>query len=150
MTITSSHTSRTISGSDALINGLFSGILAGLVMLVFLVFTGLAGGDDLTSILTRFSVPSQQASPLASAFLHLGVSAVYGSLFGVLFYLLPRRYKASPWKWMAGLFFGLLLYALAGGVLLPTTSSRLLEVPALVLAAAHVLYGLALGVWTRV
>lgn len=141
---------RTISFSDKLINGLFSGILAGVMMLAFLLLTGLATGESLAVTLARFSVPGQETTPFANAFLHLGVSAVYGSVFGLLFHLLPWKLRLSPWKWLAGLVFGLLLYLFASAYLLPATASRLLEIPGTVLTIAHAIYGLALGIWIKI
>jgi hypothetical protein len=125
---------------------LFSGILAGVVMLAFLLLTGLAAGESLAVTLGRFSVPGQETTPFANAFLHLGVSAVYGSAFGLLFHLLPWKLRLSPWKWLAGLVFGLLLYLFASAYLLPASGSRLLEISGVVLTGAHALYGLVLGI----
>ena len=141
--------SKSISFSDKLINGLFSGILAGAVMLAFLLLAGLAIGEDPLQTLTYFSVPGQTTTPIASAFLHLGISAVYGSLFGIIIHFLPASLRSNRGKWISGLAFGLLLYLLASGVLLPATGSRLLEIPAAILAAAHALYGLFLGLRTN-
>lgn len=141
--------SASIAFSDKLINGLFVGILAGVVMLAFLLLAGLALGETPAVILARFSVPGQETTPIASAFLHLGVSAVYGSIFGLLFHLLPLKMRRGLWKWLAGLAFGLLLYLLASGILLPASGSLLLETPAVVLAAAHAGYGLVSGIWIK-
>ncbi len=138
-----------IALSDKLINGLFVGILAGVVMLAFLLLAGLAAGEGPTVTLARFSVPGQETTPIASAFLHLGVSAVYGGIFGLLFHLLPLKMRLGPWKWLAGLVFGLLLYLLASGILLPASGSLLLETPAVVLVAAHAAYGLVSGIWIK-
>jgi hypothetical protein len=140
---------ESLSLSDKLINGLFSGILAGVVMLGFLLLAGLALGDGLVATLTRFSVPGQETTPLANVFLHLGVSAVYGSAFGVIFHLLHWKLRYGVWKWAAGLAFGLLLYLFASLYLLPVSGSLLMEIPAAVLAAAHALYGLVLGIWIK-
>lgn len=138
-----------LSLSDKLINGLFSGILAGVVMLVFLLLVGLAAGEGLAVTLARFSVPGQTTTPLANAFLHLGVSAVYGSIFGLIFHLLPFKMRLSPWKWLGGLVFGLLLYLFASTYLLPASGSDLLEIPGVILTGAHALYGLVLGIWIK-
>lgn len=141
--------STSITFSDKLINGLFVGILAGVVMLAFLLLAGLVTGEGPAATLARFSVPGQETTPIASAFLHLGVSAVYGSVFGLLFHLLPFKMRRGPWKWLAGLVFGLLLYLLASGILLPASGSLLLETPAVILAAAHAAYGLVSGIWIK-
>lgn len=137
---------RTNSFSDKLINGLFSGILAGVIMLIFLLLAGLAAGEVPAVTLAHFSVPGQDTTPLASAFLHLGVSAVYGSVYGLIFHLLPWKMRRGIWRWLAGLAFGLLLYLFASAYLLPATGSRMLEISGAVLAASHALYGLALSV----
>jgi hypothetical protein len=118
-------------------------------MLAFLLLVGLLAGEAPAVTIARFSVPGQETTPIASAFLHLGVSAVYGSLFGLLFHLLPLKIRRGIWKWLAGLVFGLLLYLLASGILLPASGSLLLETPAVILAAAHAAYGLVAGIWIK-
>jgi hypothetical protein len=57
------------------------------------------------------------------------------------------------WPWLpgaaAGLLYGLLLYGLAQGLVLPWSRSALAAIPPLHFAVAHIIYGLALGLARR-
>jgi uncharacterized membrane protein YagU involved in acid resistance len=136
--------------SDAVIDGLFGGLLAGGGMLVFLIAAGLWGGSPAMQTLSHFGIPGQSISPLASLLLHLGVSSVYGILFGLLINILPRKYRGALPGWLWGIFFGLLIWLLAELVLLPGSGSALLEIPRGLFAGSHVVYGLILGWFSAV
>jgi hypothetical protein len=138
-------TARASNRTDALINGIFIGILGGLIMLLFLMLADFLAGTSPIITLQRFSVPGQATSPVLAGFLHLGVSAVYGGIFGLILYQLPGRRITGLRKMIAGLIYGLLLYLLAITLLLPSSGSALLEVPPLVFGTAHAIYGLVLG-----
>jgi hypothetical protein len=149
MTSSNSIQSRPVSASDTLISGLIHGVIAGVGMLLWLLLAGMLAGDAPAVVLERFLIPSQSPNPLSSIFLHLGVSAVYGGIFGILLRWLPSSIKRSPLKLLAGLVYGLLLYMLASTVLLPGTNSPLAEIHALTFASAHLVYGAVLGALTR-
>ena len=149
MTPSDSIQARPVSTTDILINGLIGGVFAGIGMLVWLLLAGLLAGTPPAAVLERFLIPSQSPNPVSSVFLHLGVSAVYGGIFGILLRLLPTTIKRSPLKLLAGLAYGLLLYLLASKVLLPGTNSPLAEIHALTFASAHLVYGALLGALTR-
>jgi len=149
MTPSNSIQTRPVSASDTLISGLINGIVAGVGMLLWLLLAGMLAGDSPATVLERFLIPSQSPNPLSSIFLHLGVSAVYGGIFGILLRWLPPSIKRSPLKLLAGLAYGLLLYLLASTVLLPGTNSPLAEIHALTFASAHLVYGALLGALTR-
>ena len=129
-----------LSVSDRAISGLLRGLLAGVFMMVVLVLAGILSGDSLLIALNRFN-PFSQDLPLQGLLLHLGVSAVYGIVFGVLRVAIPRRVPG----WLAGLLYGLLLFGLAELVILPSTGSTLTDLPAVFVLLAHELYGLILG-----
>ncbi len=129
-----------LSTGDRAVSGLLRGVTAGLVMAVFLILVELALGDTWLAALNRFN-PFEQSGPLQGLLLHCGISAVYGILFGLAQPLAPRR---SP-VWLAGLVYGLVLFVLAVWVILPRTGSGLAALPTPALLAAHVLYGIALG-----
>jgi hypothetical protein len=74
----------------------------------------------------------------------MAVSAIYGAMFGLVAQTINRRIP----PWLSGLIYGLLLYSLARFILLPQMGSPLMEIPASHFAAAHVIYGLILGVLT--
>lgn len=141
--------SRSLTPSDTLINGLIGGILAGLGMLAWLLLAGLLARDAPLAVLERFMIPGQPPNMLSSIFIHLGVSAVYGGIFGLLLRMLPQAWRANSGRLLGGLAYGLLLYLLASTVLLPGTSSPLVEIHALTFASAHLVYGALLGALTR-
>jgi len=136
--------------SDAVVDGLFGGLLAGAGMLAFLIAADLSAGNPAVQTLARFGIPGQTVSPLASLLLHLGVSSVYGIVYGLLINVLPRRYRAALPGWLWGVLFGLLIWVLADLVLLPGSDSPLMEIPPVVFALSHVVYGLILGWFTAV
>lgn len=140
---------RKLSLTDSLINGLIGGILAGLGMLVWLLAAGLLGGDSPQQILERFLVPGQPPNMFSGVFIHLGVSAVYGAIFGLLLRVLPAAWQMSAGKLAAGLVYGMLLYLLAKGIILPGTGSPMVEFSSLALASAHLMYGALLGAITH-
>jgi len=132
---------------DVTVDGLFHGILAGAVMLVFLAFTGLLRGESPWVLFSRFA-PQFSDSPLAGALLHLAVSAIYAAAFSAGWNLLsarPRRGPSARRDVFAGLLYGALLFALAHFVILPGTASPLAEIPPLLFLAAHLAFGLTLG-----
>lgn len=142
---TISITAAKKNSTDALIDGLFGGILGGIGMLVFLLATGLVTGANFVETLNRFGIPAQTPTPLSSALLHLGISAVYGAIFAITVHLVRRKFlQRIPW-WALGVGYGLLLWLFAASLLLPTTGSALLEFPTWQFASAHLIYGAILS-----
>ena len=134
---------------DTAVDGLFSGILAGLGMAAYLVITGLLSGTAPEVMLGRFD-PGLDGGWLAGVLAHLAVSGVYGVVFALLFALVVRWRSPSSrgllrFGWLMGLVYGLLLAALARGVLLPMAGSPLLEIAVTHLIVGHAIYGLVLG-----
>ncbi len=129
---------------DAAVDGLLAGGGAGVLMAAYLILAGLAMGEGLTTILGRFD-PGGTASPVVGALTHLAVSGIYGALFGMGWWIVPRGWRGRWTGLGAGLVYGLALFGMAVSVLLPATTSPLSEIPALHFAVAHALYGLALG-----
>jgi hypothetical protein len=129
---------------DAAIDGLFGGLFAGAVMGVIILLAGLLVGESPASMLSRFS-SGQAATPLTGILVHLAVSAVYGMVFCSAIYILPVSFLKKIPGWLAGLFFGIVLLALAEWVLLPGLRSPLLELPLWILLLGHGMYGLVLG-----
>ena len=133
-------TKHDVSWSDRATSGLLRGLLAGLLMAGVLIPAVLALGGTWTQALNVVN-PFGQEAPLQGLLLHLGVSAVYGTVFGLLSPLIPRRVPG----WLAGLGYGLLLFWLAEFVILPKTRFGMAELPALALLLAHGVYGVVLG-----
>ena len=130
--------------SDITIDGLLSGLAAGIVMAVLLVAAGLLAGDAPASVLARFD-PAAQASALTGLLAHLAVSGIYGLIFGVAYRLVlfSARLRSVPaWAW--GGLYGLALLG-AALFLLPLSGSAVLQTPMLALLVAHLGFGLSLG-----
>jgi hypothetical protein len=135
-----------ISNGDRAVTGLLWGLFAGVIMIVYLAISGALNGIELLDLLRSFNpdalfFPGEQAAPIQGFLLHLGISGVYGAVFGVL-----ARWRPRPFPlWFAGLIYGGLLLLLANRILLPTGSSGLQVIPPLHFTIAHLLYGLLLG-----
>ncbi len=130
---------------DTAVDGLLAGILAGLAMAVYLILNGHFNGISPAATLGRFD-PSLQGNWVPGTLAHLAVSAVYGVIFALLFALPVRRWPAlRRFGWLVGLAYGLILLALARGVLLPAAGSALLQLGAVHFTLSHALYGVVLG-----
>lgn len=149
---------ESLSAGDAAIDGLFGGLLAGVTMAVYLASASLvrllaegSGPDAAIASLAKMA----GASPLLGLLTHLAVSAVYGLIFGLGCSFFSRyfaRWKQPPPFWFSssvGVLYGLALLLLAWSVILPSVGGSLQGFPLGHLAAAHALYGLVLGVFTR-
>ena len=128
---------------DAAVDGLLAGGGAGLLMAAYLIVVGLAMGETVGVVLGRFD-PGQGGAPLVGALAHLATAGVYGVIFGLLGRFVPRGWRGRVPGWLAGLVYGLALFAVALA-LLPAVASPLQEIPRLHFAVAHVIYGLTLG-----
>jgi hypothetical protein len=138
---------REVSMGDAVIDGLLSGMLAGLAMVAYLLVYAWVSGMGLLDILALFA-PSAESRALVGVLAHLAVSGIYGALFGLGYAVLLRRKDFSPSTWVyavIGALYGLLLLAAAWLVLLPATGSQMQEIPLIHLAIGHLLYGALLG-----
>jgi len=130
--------SSTVPTSEAAVDGLFSGFVAGLAMVVFLVVAELLNGDALSVILGRFSIDGA-TSPLVGLLSHLATSVVYGTLFGVLWCVSLRRLRQRIPSWLGGAVYGLALWLLAAFVILPPSESVLREFSVCQFASAHLI-----------
>jgi hypothetical protein len=132
------------SFSDHVIDGLFAGLLAGLVMILAMFAGAAIYGQDPIALLAGFSI-GQNSSPVNGLLVHLGVSGVYGAVFGILLSFLPAAWRKFLPGWVTGLVYGAILLSLAIGLLLPGLRSPLANAPIGILIAGHILYGLTLG-----
>jgi hypothetical protein len=131
---------------DAAVDGLLAGVGAGLVMAAYLWVVGLLQGTPTAVTFGRFD-PGGSAAPLTGGLVHLGVSAVYGAGFAMARRIasgLPGIGRAPGW--LLGGVFGLLLLAVALGLILPGTNAAMRDVPLVHLAVAHLAYGVTLGI----
>ena len=141
--LTAPMKSKTIG--DAAIDGLLAGIGAGLVMALLLLVVGALSDDSPVTVMERFDPVGSQN--LATGLLtHLAVSSIYGAIFGLLFLALVRLRPSSPrFGWLAGLIYGLVLYAIAQVGISAGADTGLADYSAPVLLPAHAVYGLVTG-----
>jgi hypothetical protein len=137
------YTNENTTG-DAIVTGLYAGLLAGMVMLVYLVISGLVMGQPPLQMLSLFA-PGKEGVPLLGGLMHLAVSGVYGSLYGLIRRAIPVRLRGRLPGWLSGALYGLLLFVMAELILLPGTGSPLLAIPAANFALAHIVFGVVLG-----
>jgi hypothetical protein len=138
---------KEIKFSEAAVEGLFAGLLAGLGMAAYLAVTALIRSEALGALFNRFN-PAQTASPLSGLLLHLAISSVYGILFSLVWYLASSLQRFAPSAWQAvvlGAGYGVLLFLLAWYILLPAGHSPLRQLPLWQFGLAHLVYGLILG-----
>lgn len=134
-----------VNTGDAAVDGLIAGLLAGSVMAAYLLLAGLLAGVPPAVIMSRFD-PGQGGNWLAGTAAHLAVSGLYGVAFALLFAALLRvRPSLRRFGWLAGLFYGLSLFAFARGILFAALPSDMLAFTAAQLLVGHLLYGLLLG-----
>lgn len=147
MTDTKKIINREISMGDAAIDGLLSGVLAGLTMAVYLLAYGWVSGIGPLRILELFA-PNVANGALVGVLAHLAVSGIYGAVFGVGYAMLLRRRDYSPPTWVhavIGAAYGLVLLAAAWLFLFPATGAQMQAIPLTHLAIGHLLYGAVLG-----
>ncbi len=130
---------------DAAIDGLIAGVWAGIIMVLLLLAAGFLFGESPALVLGCFDIQAGDRS-IVGVFTHVAVSAIYGLLFGVLFMGLGRLWPALlKWRLLAGLAYGLILYALAQAAFSAGARLSLAQFAPLSLLLAHMLYGLVLG-----
>jgi hypothetical protein len=136
-------TSRKVTTTDAALDGLFSGVVAGLAMTSYLAVWGLVAGEGPGTVLSYFASDSGDR-PLVGALTQLAVSGVYGILFGVGRQF-ARRFRYSLPTTISGVAYSLALLILSRMMIASNTTSPLLQVPLIHFALAHVIYGLILA-----
>jgi hypothetical protein len=134
---------------DAAVDGLFSGLAAGLVMAAYLlIIVALAGNSPADFF--AWLAPGETASPVLGGLLHVAVSGVYGAIFGALTSRIsilrsgPKTMLGSG----SGIIYGLGMLTVAQSIILPALGSPLTQLPFGHKAMSHVLYGLVLGFLT--
>lgn len=132
------------SWGDAAVDGLWPGIVGGLLMLVYLLISGLLNGIQPSDVFAYFVI--DDALPVASGvLLHLATSAVYGAFFGLLSNGFGRYRPAWLPFWGLGLGYSLVLMLGAWLIVIPSGMSGLNTVPPIHLLIAHLLFGFGLG-----
>jgi len=138
---------QTMSVGDAAVEGLMYGIAAGLAMALIIVVSEWFIGVAPLTVLGYFD-GGGNASPFLGAFTHVAVSGIYGVVFGMIAMVVARMFGArmTLGMWLAlGILYGALIFVVAEWIVLPRTSSPLLEMPMWALAIAHFIYGAVLA-----
>lgn len=131
---------------DVAVDGLLSGVVAGVAAALYLVIIGLFSGETFHSILGRFD-PQQTGNAILGIFVHLGMSAVYGGLFAVLYRPIRRRMPTSPvLNLVIGLIYGIILMLVAELVFNSGIESALDDISKIQFALFHIIFGLVLVV----
>jgi len=132
---------------DTAVDGLLAGLAGGGVMLIGLEAVGWLAGTAPLTMLGYFD-PALTGNWLTGLLAHFAVAAIYGVVFAVLLRVAGRlRPSIVKRAWLWGMAFGLLLWGLAVGALRTAVASPLNQIPAWTFGLAHLLYGLALGLW---
>jgi hypothetical protein len=117
-------------------------------MIAYLVVVGLFSGIRPLETFGYF-LPDAALPALAGLGSHLAVSAVYGSIFGLIKAGIGAAIGRRQPSWLpmglAGIIYGFLLWLPASLIIIPSDISGLGEIPAGHLLAAHLVYGLATG-----
>ncbi len=132
---------ETTSG-DSAVSGLLNGLLGGGAMAIVTAAASLLAGRGL-AYLTYFSA-DKPVPPLQGLMVHLAVAGTYGMLYGLLRRWLGLERSRFP-RAISGLIYGMGLWALAAGLLLPSAHSPLQSIPWPAFLAAHLVYGWVLG-----
>ncbi len=131
---------------DVAVDGLLSGVVAGVAAALYLVIIGLFSGETFHSTLGRFD-PQQTGNAILGIFVHLGMSAVYGGLFAVLYRPIRRRMPTSPvLNLIIGLIYGIILMLVAELVFNSGIESVLDDISIIQFALFHIIFGLVLVV----
>jgi hypothetical protein len=138
---------KQINRGDLAVDGIFTGIEAGIIMAVFLVVVSASQRISASEVLVAFSL--QQPGTLIGGLLtHLALSCIYGILFSLCFYFIGRRnafLRNTISGLAAGLAYGVILFLAAEFFLFNITATLLERLPLTLLLVAHLVYGLALG-----
>lgn len=133
------------SAGEAAADGLLAGIAGGLAMAGVLVAAGMLNGEAPAATLARFDATGSGRAIMGLLF-HLGVSAVYELIFGVMYRLLGRGRMAGPAGGaLLGIAYGMLLWLVAWALSTLPAAETLRQMPELPFAAAHAEYGALLG-----
>ena len=137
-----------VTNGDIAVDGLFHGVIAGVLMALYLTIVGVVMGEGVGTMLGRFWT-GEHISPVTGGLLHLATSGIYGMIFALIWHRIGQRGGIGRFAWLAGIIFAMLLFTVAELIMLPAAHSPLLEIPAAHFAVGHLIYGLCLGFLTQ-
>jgi len=134
--------------SDLAVDGIFTGLEAGIIMAAFLVAVSAQNHISPAELLSAFSFNSTPTW-ISGLLTHLAVSSIYGIFFNMVTYFMFRKssnLKVTFFVPFSGLIYGSLLWIAAEYFLFDLTAFQLKEMPANILLVAHLIYGVVLGI----
>ena len=135
---------KRISLASVAMNGLFNGLLAGVIMALYVVLAGQVVGGSNWAFMGYLDI-THSGMPGQAILTHLAISAAYGVIYGMLRRLTRLDQQNLLPGWLAGVTFGLLIWAMTITWILPVDHFVLGPLPAGYLLFAHLIYGLVLG-----
>ena len=132
------------SPGEAAVNGVFGGLLGGMLMALYVLLAGQVVADSKWAYVGYLDL-AHSGSPLQIIFTQLAVSAVYGAIFGLVCYWIKSGQPDLLPRWLVGLAYGMALWMLAVGFILPKDNFTLSPLSAVYLLFAYLVFGLVLG-----
>ena len=130
---------------DTAVDGLLYGVVAGIVMAIYLIVMGVLTGTGLVATLSAFDL-GQGTSPMRGVLIHLAVSAIYGMAFSLIYRLIGRRRSIGRGgSVIIGLVYGLLMWLIAQIAFAAGVNVALSSLSTVHFAVAHAVYGATLG-----
>jgi hypothetical protein len=126
------------------VDGLWPGLVGGAIMMLFLLAAGLFNGLQPLTVFAYF-LPDDSLPAAAGLGAHLAVSAVHGTIFGLITAVIGQRRPGKLPLWLAGILYALLLWLAASQIIIPSGLSGLGAIPAGQLLIAHIAYGTTMG-----
>lgn len=137
-----------ISTGDLAVDGIITGIEAGLLMAAFLLGTAAWQGNSPVAVISAFSLRGSPAL-VTGILTHLAVSSVYGIFFTFGYFLLSRLGFGSTNPFigpLCGLTYGTLLFVAAEYFFFDHAATDLKNAPLFLMLVAHLVYGFSLGI----
>ena len=129
--------------STFVVDGVIYGLVSGAGMFLSLAALTLLSGEALGATMESFTVGSV-TSPVMGLAGHLGVSAIYGALFGALIWPLKSQLALREiFGWLAGILYAAILLLVAQFFIFPAISTG--AIPTWQWVTAHAVYGFMLG-----
>jgi len=137
------------SFSDAAVDGLHNGVIAGVFMGIYVLLIFLLGGLPVEEVMSYFN--DSTSSPLYGAVIHIAVSAIYGLIYALIFLPITSRRQNISGIGLAvlpGMIYGVMLWGIAYFIIL-RESLPLGFAPSIHLLTSHLVYGVLLGFLTQ-
>ncbi len=133
---------------EAAVNGAFYGLLAGVVMELYMLLAGNVVAGSNWAYVSYLDL-THSDSPWQTVFTQLVVSILLGAAFGMFCNWSSLVKDCVLPTWLAGLAYSILVWALAAALILPKDNFTLSPLSAVYLLFAYMVYGLVLGMRQR-